>query len=76
MAIAALILGITAFFINPIYGCSIAAIILGGLGKSKDNGGAATAGLVLGIISLIVQLSADIIVTISTLGMGFFTCCF
>ena len=66
---AGLILGILAFFFNPLYICSLLAIIFGAVGKR-------TSGIVLGIISLIIQIIFDIIVTIFSFGAGaMFFCC-
>lgn len=59
MAIAALILGICSLVFSWVpflgIGCGIAATILGGIGKGKnpDKRGMAIAGLVMGIIGIV-----------------------
>lgn len=65
---AGLVLGILAFFINPLYICSILAIIFGAVGKR-------TSGVVLGIISLCFQFLLDLIITVFSLGTGFMVFC-
>lgn len=68
LSTASLVLGIIAFFLNPLYICSILAIIFGSVSKNKT-------GLILGIISLVLQFLLDIIITVFSLGMGAFTFC-
>ena len=74
---AALVLGIIAFFINPLYILSILAIIFGAIGSGKNSSkkGSARVGIVLGIISLIIQFSLDLVITIFTFGMGGISFC-
>ena len=67
----ALVLGIVAFLINPIYLVSLAALILGIIGHvnngSKKN--LAIAGWILAIVSFFTQLLVDLF---CTLGAGIF----
>ena len=64
MAAASLVLSIIALIFNFIpgplrwigLGMSVVAIILGAVGKKKTQSGAATAGLVIGIIALVIGL--------------------
>lgn len=72
-ATAALICGILAFVVNPMYIVSFIAIITGFVGNSKkySNKGLAVAGLILGFLSLATQLVVDLLVTIFSFGMGF-----
>jgi hypothetical protein len=64
MAIGSLVLGIVSFFFNPVLLCSILAIIFGGMSMgqiNRSNGalkgkGQATAGLILGIIGIIIMI--------------------
>lgn len=75
VGIAALVCGIAGFFINPLYLVSAAAIILGIVGlclKGKSKG-TAIAGLILGICACAIQLIIDIIITVFSFGVGFFT---
>lgn len=77
LCIAALVLGIVGFFLNPIYACSVLAIIFGAIGM-KPNGpksNMAKAGLGLGIGSLVLQFGMDLLITICTFGAGFFSFC-
>ncbi len=77
LCIAAFVLGIVGFFLNPIYVCSILAIVFGAIGM-KPNGpkcNMAKVGLGLGIGSLVFQFLADFFVTIITLGTGAFSFC-
>ncbi len=73
MAIASLILGIVGFFLNPLYLVSIAAIVTGVIGRGNyDQKGMATAGLILGICTFVLQCIGDILITLFTFGLGFF----
>ncbi|MHA1793622.1 MAG: DUF4190 domain-containing protein [Promethearchaeota archaeon] len=55
--IAALVFGIISLFFNPFLIMSILAIIFGAIGKKNDDSpGMAIAGLVLGLIGLILFL--------------------
>lgn len=76
MCIAAFVLGIVAFLINPIYICSILAIVFGAIGKGKGGVKAnfGLVGLILGIVSICLQFCGDIALTIGTGGVGIFTC--
>lgn len=76
MGIAALILGILAFFVNPCYLCSIFAVVLGAVGMRGPYRTLGTVGMILGIASAVVQLGMDILITIFSFGMGAFTFCF
>lgn len=77
LCIAAFVLGIVAFFINPVYVCSILAIIFGFIGQSKNNTkkSFATWGWILGFSSIALQFIADLTITILTLGTGAFSFC-
>lgn len=70
MGIAALVLGICGFFINPFSICSILAIVFGIIGACKSNckKGCAIAGIILGGVSLV----WDLILTVLTGGIMFF----
>lgn len=72
LCVASLILGIVGFFINPVYICSILAIVFGAIGMKANgvNAGKAKIGLILGIVAIIVQFVLDIIITIFTMGAG------
>lgn len=77
LCVAALVLGIVGFFMNPVYACSILAVIFGVIGI-KANGPKNTlakAGLGLGIGSFVVQFGMDVLITILTFGMGAFSFC-
>lgn len=71
-ALASLICGIVGFLLNPLYLVSVAAIITGIVGIAGANGrpkGMGIAGLILGIVSLFVQVTLDLILSIATLGV-------
>lgn len=72
LCVASLVLGIVGFFLNPLYICSILAIVFGAIGTSAkgEKAGQAKVGLILGIVTLILQFILDIILTIVTAGMG------
>lgn len=77
MCVAALILGIVGFFLNPFYVCSILSIVFGAIGM-KANGeksSLAKVGLILGIANFGIQFILDLITTICTAGMGGFSFC-
>jgi hypothetical protein len=65
MAVGSMVLGIISFFVNPVMICSILAIIFGGtaMGQiNRSNGtlrgkGQATAGMVLGIIGIVIMIA-------------------
>lgn len=76
MGIAALILGILAFFVNPCYICSILSIVLGIVSMRGPYRTMGMVGMILGIASVVVQLGMDILITIFSFGMGAFTFCF
>ena len=74
ISIAALVCGIISFCCcNPLYLVSIAAIILGIVGMSKNDGskGMAVAGLILGAVSIIFCLIVDLVTIPLTMGFGF-----
>ena len=77
ICMAALILGIVAFFINPIYAVSILAIIFGAMGMNSRsiNASKAKVGLILGIASIGVQFIFDLLITIFTFGVGGISFC-
>ncbi len=73
IGLVSLILGAVAFIFNPIYGMSIAAIITGIVGIATAGGRPktkATIGLVLGIVSILIQCIVDSLITIFTMGFG------
>lgn len=74
-SIAALICGIAAFIINPCYLTCLAAIILGivGISRKEPSKGMAIAGLILGIVAIALQILGDILITVFSFGMGFFS---
>lgn len=75
-AVASLVCGIIAFLcFNPMYLISITAIVLGIVGVSKHDSskGMATAGIILGAVSIVTSFIMDLIVTIFSFGLGFFT---
>ncbi len=74
-SIAALILGIISFLLNPCYLPCLIAIILGivGIARKEPMKGMAVAGLILGIVALVLQFTVDLIITILSFGMGFFS---
>ncbi len=68
-----LILGIVGFFFNPLWIFSGVAIGLGIAGLVKKLGkGLSIAGLCVGIASLLAQMVGDLLITLFTLGFGFF----
>lgn len=72
IGIAGMILGILGFFLNPLYLCSLLAIIFGIVGCCKNNvkKGCAIAAVILGPCSLIWQIIIDFVFTIFTMGFG------
>lgn len=71
---AALVCGVVGFLFNPVYVVSIAAVVLGIIGlcmKGKKKG-TATAGLILGFSSFIVQFILDLLLSVVTFGLSFF----
>ena len=77
ICMAGLILGIVAFFINPLYIVSILAIIFGAMGMNSRsiNASKAKVGLILGIASIGAQFVFDLLITIFTFGMGGISFC-
>ncbi|MBQ8546450.1 MAG: hypothetical protein IJ437_05880 [Clostridia bacterium] len=75
MGIAALVLGILAFFLNPCYICSLLSIILGAVGMRGPYRTMGMVGMILGIVSLVAQFAFDILTTIFSFGVGAFTFC-
>lgn len=75
VAIAALICGCVGFIINPFYLVSVAAIVLGIVGLALPNSpkGMSLAGLLTGIGSIVWQIILDTLLTIFTMGLGFFS---
>ena len=71
VSLLALIFGIVAFFLNPLYSLSIAAIVLGIIAhvKSINFKTRGMAGWILGIISFVLQIIVDIF---CTFGAGIF----
>lgn len=71
IALLSLILGIVGFFINPLYLMSLAGFILGiiGVANSVNYKSLATAGLIVSIVSFVVQVILDIF---CTFGLGIF----
>ncbi|MBE6623776.1 MAG: hypothetical protein E7621_06315 [Ruminococcaceae bacterium] len=68
-----LILGIVGFFFNPLWIFSGVAIGLGIAGLVKKLGkGLSIAGLCVGIASLLAQMMGDFLITLCTMGLGFF----
>ncbi len=72
LGIAALVVGILAFLINPLYLCSLLAIIFGIIGSCKKDHkkGCAVVGIILGVCSLICQIILDFVLTILSAGLG------
>jgi len=72
LCVASLVLGIVGFLLNPLYICSVLAIVFGaiGMGSKSEKASQARIGLILGIVTLVVQFIVDIILTIVTAGMG------
>lgn len=76
VSVASLVCGIVGFFCNPLYLVNLAAIICGiiGIATSKEEPkGMAIVGLILGIVGIGVQVTVDLLVTIFSFGLGFFT---
>ncbi len=71
MGIAALILGILAFFVNPCYICSILAIVLGVVSMKGPYRTLGMVGMILGIASIAIQFIADLILLPFTFGAAF-----
>lgn|GEM_PF-5425710 len=69
-----LVLGIVAFFCNPLYLMPIAAIVLGivGIVNGGSKKGLAIAGLICGVLAIPAQVIADTILSVATMGIGFF----
>lgn len=75
MGIAALVLGILAFFLNPCYISSVLAVIFGIIGMKGPHRTMGMVGLILGIVSVVAQFAIDLIATIASFGVGAFTFC-
>lgn len=77
MCMAAFVLGIVGFFLNPFYIVTILAIVFGAIGQGSQskNAGKAKIGMFLGIGAIVWQFLLDIILTLVTGGAGFITCC-
>lgn len=77
ICIAALVLGIVAFFINPLYLVSITGLVMGIVGINQKpiplNKSLGIWGIVLSSTALVIQLILDIILAAFTGGMSF--CC-
>lgn len=77
ICIAALVLGIVAFFINPLYLVSITGLVMGIVGINQKpiplNRNLGIWGIVLSSTALVIQLILDIILAAFTGGMSF--CC-
>ena len=71
MGIAALILGILAFFVNPCYICSILAIVLGIVSMRGPYRTLGTVGMILGIASMVLQFIVDLVLIPFTFGASF-----
>ena len=79
LSIAALVCGIVAFFLNPLYLVGIAAIVCGIVGMNKKGNPSRTmaiVGLSLGAGATVWQIGNDILLTVFTAGLGAFSCCF
>lgn len=61
MGIASLVVGICAFFINPLYICSLLAVIFGiiGVNVKGSKKGCAIAGIICGGAAIIVHIIFD-----------------
>lgn len=72
IGIAAMVLGIVAFFVNPLYLCSLTALILGIIGACKKDSkkGCAITGIILGVVSVMWQIVFDFVLSIFTGGLG------
>jgi len=74
ISIAALVCGIVCFFFNPLYLVCLAAIVLGIVGLCKPGSKSMAGwGLGLGIIGGIAQFALDLLITIFSFGLGFFS---
>lgn len=74
LPIISLILGIVGFFFNPLWivsGVSI-GLAIASLAKKLGNKGLAIGGLCAGAASLISQVFADTLITVLSMGLGFF----
>lgn len=74
LALASMIVGICAFFINTLYIVSLVAVVLGivALAKHTSKKGFAITGLICGGVSLMSQFIVDIILIPFTFGLSFF----
>ncbi len=75
VGIAAMICGIVAFFIDPLYVTSLAALIMGIIGvcDKTHKKGMAIAGIILAVVSGICQIMMDIFLTVFSAGIGTFS---
>ncbi len=77
ICIAALVLGIVGFFLNPCYIVSLLAIIFGFFGQAKNNSKKAFAiwGWALGFAAIVLQILSDLLVSLFSGGVGLFVFC-
>ena len=77
ICIAALVLGIVGFFLNPCYIVSLLAIIFGFFGQVKNNSKKAFAiwGWALGFAAIVLQILGDLLVSFFSGGAGLFLFC-
>lgn len=77
ICIAALVLGIVGFFLNPCYIVSLLAIIFGFFGQAKNNSKKAFAiwGWALGFAAIVLQILGDLLVSLFSGGVGLFVFC-
>lgn len=77
ICIAALVLGIVGFFLNPCYIVSLLAIIFGFFGQAKNNSKKAFAiwGWALGFAAIVLQIFGDLLVSFFSGGVGLFVFC-
>jgi hypothetical protein len=65
VALISFIVGLTSFYWGGLLlaaiGASIAAIVLGAIGLKKKNGGAALAGMILGILEIVAFLTLIVV---------------
>lgn len=78
VCVLAFVFGILGFFFNPLYLCSVAAIVLGIIGHVNNGSkkSLALAGWILGICSFAVQLFVDFVCVAATCGIGRIAFCF
>jgi len=78
VCVLALVFGILGFFFNPLYLCSVAAIVLGIIGHVNNGSkkSLALGGWILGICSFAVQLVVDFVCVAATCGIGRIAFCF